>query len=296
MTSVIRLGYAAVNTRLPSANRTFRLSRYTEERMLETAASNVDALEAIVRWNADHGIEVFRVGSGLIPFGSHPVNRHRWQRALAERLASVGAFARERGMRLSMHPGRYTVLNALSENALQASLEDLSYHTTVLELLGGEPDWRIVLHCGGAYGDKTCALSRLEQRYGALPGRVRRRLAFENDETVCTASDVLRLCARVGAPAVFDVFHHAVNPSMPDKTVREVVEAFSSTWPAEERQKIHYSDQQAGKPPGAHSEHVDVEAFARLHDDLAGLELDVVLEVKDKEQSVLDVVGRVGIR
>lgn len=292
---MIRLGYAASNTRLPSPNRTFRLSRFNEELMLATASSNVDALERILRFNDAHGIRAFRVGSGLIPFGSHPVNRGRWQRALRPRLEEVGNLARGTGMRLSVHPGQHTVLNAFTDSVLQAAVEDLNYHATLLELLGGEPDWRIVLHCGGAYGDKTCALSRLEQRFGDLPERVRGRLAFENDETVCTAEDVLHFCARVGAPAVFDVFHHRVNPSMPQRSLREIVEAFSSTWPAEERQEIHYSDQHPGKPPGAHSEHIDVEAFARAYDALHGLELDVILEAKDKERSVLAAGARVGV-
>ena len=291
---MVRIGYAAINTRLPSPNRTFRLSRYSDELMIETASTNVEALASIVRWNVENGIGLFRVGSGLIPFGSHPVNRHRWQRVLGERLAEIGAMAREGGMRLSMHPGQYTVLNALRENVLAASVEDLNYHATVLELLGGEPDWRIILHCGGAYGNKTAALSRLEQRYGQLPERLRMRLAFENDETVATAEDVLHFCARIGAPAVLDVFHHAINPSMPGKDIRGLIEAFSSTWPAEERQKIHYSDQHPHKPRGAHAEHVDENAFGSLYERIADLDLDVMLEVKDKENSVLAVRERIG--
>ena len=65
----LRVGYACVNTRLPSSARTLRLANVTPERLRELIASNLDALEAILRWNEAHGISVFRLTSNLIPFG-----------------------------------------------------------------------------------------------------------------------------------------------------------------------------------------------------------------------------------
>ena len=44
----------------------------------------------------------------------------------------------------------------------------------------------------------------------------------------------------------------------------------------------------ARKSPGAHSVTVDVEAFRRFYESIAGLALDVMLEVKDKQRSVLN--------
>ena len=211
------IGYAALNTRLPSPNHTFRLSRYSEELMLETATANVEALAAIVRWNAENGIEVFRVGSGLIPFGSHPINRHRWQRVLGDRLADIGATARANTDAALHAPGPvHRAERAARKRACRLRRgPQLPCHRA------GAPRWRAGLAHRAAlrrrYGDKTAALSRLEQRYGQLPERLRMRLAFENDENVCNAEDVLHFCARVGAPAVLDVFHHAVHPSMPGK-------------------------------------------------------------------------------
>ena len=51
--------------------------------------------------------------------------------------------------------------------------------------------------------------------------------------------------------------------------------------------KLHYSDQWPGKPPRAHAATVDVEAFRRFYERIADFALDIMLEVKDKEQSVL---------
>lgn len=66
----LRVGYACVNTQLPSASRTLRMANVTAERLRDLIGADLDALEAIVHWNQAHGIEVFRLTSNLIPFGS----------------------------------------------------------------------------------------------------------------------------------------------------------------------------------------------------------------------------------
>ena len=74
----VRLGYACVNTQLPSSARTARVANATPERLRELIAANLDALEAILRWNAEHDIAVFRLTSNLIPLASHPANSLAW--------------------------------------------------------------------------------------------------------------------------------------------------------------------------------------------------------------------------
>ena len=73
---------------------------------------------------------------------------------------------------------------------------------------------------------------------------------------------------------------------MPGMSTREVVEAFAPTW-AGDRQKIHYSSQEPGKAPGSHSSHVDIGAFGVFYETVSDLDLDIMLEVKDKQASVL---------
>jgi len=83
-----------------------RLANATPERIREVTAINLDALEAILRWNLDNGIEVFRISSNTIPFGSHPVNTVRWWEEFGPRLAELGRLMH--GMSISTHPGQYT--------------------------------------------------------------------------------------------------------------------------------------------------------------------------------------------
>ncbi len=110
---------------------------------------------------------------------------------------------------------------------------------------------------------------------------------LENDERWPLAL-VLDLAGRLGVPVVFDAFHHALAPSPSRLGVRAAVHAASESWqPHDGRQEVHFSTQEPGKRPGAHAATIELHAFARFLDEVGDLLLDCVLEVKDKEQSVL---------
>lgn len=287
---MIRIGYACINTLLPSAGRTFRIANYSEQRMLETASSNLHALMDILRWNVKHGIALFRITSDLVPYGSHPINSGGWKMVLQWDLSAIGGFIIENGMRVSMHPGQYTVLNSPNRSYCRDALRDLDYHNSVLALMGLDAGHKIVIHGGGAYGNKPESTRRLIDRLQNLHAGIRERLALENDEKVYNAEEVLSVCKRTGLPAVFDAFHHDVLPSFADRQIREIVSMCGETWESE-RQKVHYSNQDPTKLKGAHSESIDGERFREFYRDIKGLELDVMLETKDKQESVLKLRG-----
>jgi UV DNA damage endonuclease len=50
---------------------------------------------------------------------------------------------------------------------------------------------------------------------------------------------------------------------------------------------VDYSSQQEGKRPGAHAEHIGIVDFKRFLKETRPLDLDIMLEIKDKETSAL---------
>ena len=271
----LRLGYACVNTQLPSAARTVRLANATAERLRALIAGNLDALEGILRWNMKHDIEVFRITSDLIPFGSHAVNDLVWWEEFADRLDRIGAL----GGRLSTHPGQYTVLSSASPEVVANAVAELEYHDRLLSAFGLDSSHKTVLHVG--------APGRFRAGFEQLSEGARSRLVLENDERV-PLEGVLKLAEQVGVPVVFDIFHHRLAPSFPGLSVRELVLRSAETWRGSDgRQKIHFSTQAPGKRPGAHADTIDLDAFRELVAEVGDLPLDCMLEVKDKEQSVL---------
>lgn len=284
---MIHIGYVGINTTLPSPNKTFRLSGYSDERMIEVAHSNIQALKRILEWNKEQGISIFRLTSQLIPLGSHTANRGIWKIQLADELMEIGEYVKKNAMKLSMHPGQYTVINALNEVYYQNAVRDLQYHADLFDLMGLDSKNRFVVHGGGAYGDKIASLRRLRERIRQLPPAIYSRLMLENDDVIYNAEEILQVCIDTEIPAVLDTFHHEVLPSMQNKNIRDIVLAYKKSWPSDERQKIQYSNQDPNKSKGAHSPSIDVNAFKAFYEQVKDLELDIILEVKDKEQSVL---------
>jgi UV DNA damage endonuclease len=285
--SGLRAGYACVNTQLPSPARTARLSNVTRDRLVELIDGNLEALETILRWNQAHGIHVFRLSSNVIPFASHPANDLPWWDVFEPRLALLGSLIRSAGMRVSTHPGQYIVLSSTREDVVAAALAELEYHDRLLTALGLGPSHKIVLHPGSGASEPDEAYERFASAYARLSPGPASRLVLENDER-WPLETTLGWGRELGLPVVFDTFHHELAPSLEGLGVRELVLLAGETWrDGDGRQEIHFSTQATGKRPGAHAERVDLEAFAELVDEVGDLPLDCILEVKDKERSVL---------
>jgi len=248
-----------------------RLANATPQRLREVTALNLDALDAILRWNVEHDIAVFRVSSNTIPFGSHPVNTVRWWDEFAERLDEIGRLMD--GMAISTHPGQYTVLGSARPEVVAASLSELEYQALLLRSFGLDASHKLVVHLSGTAERFLAAVERLSDD-------ARARLVVENDER-WSLEEVLAL----GLPVVFDVFHHRLRPSLVELQLRDAVLLAGETWTT--RQEVHFSTQDPGKRPGAHSATLDRAAFAEFVDAVGDLPLDCVLEVKDKERSAL---------
>ena len=287
----MRLGYACVNTQLPSSARTLRLANATPERLRGLIAENLDALAAILRWNAEHGIEVFRLTSNLIPFASHPVNRLAWWHEFSSQLDALAALVASTDARLSTHPGQYTVLSSAQPAVVDAAVAELEYHDRLLTALGLDRSHKIVLHVGSGPGDAEAVEARFAAACDRLSDGARARLVLENDER-WPLDLALELAAPLALPVVFDAFHHTLAPSAQELSARDAVLAAAETWArGDGRQEVHFSTQADGKRPGAHAETLDPDAFAAFVDEVGDLPLDCVLEVKDKEQSVLRADG-----
>ena len=179
----LHVGYACVHTQLPSASRTMRLANATPERLREVTELNLDALETILRWNLEQGIQVFRLSSNTIPFGSHPVNELRWWNEFARRLDEIGALME--GMSISTHPGQYTVLGSARPEVVDASLAELEYQARLLMSFGLDQSHKMVIHLSGTVERFLAAAERLSPD-------ARGRLVVENDER-WSLGDVLPL-------------------------------------------------------------------------------------------------------
>lgn len=283
----MRIGYPCINLSLDCRpSRTFRLANLSWERLQETVAGNLACLERILRWNAEKGLLFFRITSDLIPLASHPANEFPWDEVFAQDFARIGEFIRATGMRISMHPGQYTLLNSPRPEVVAAAHRDLNYHARVLDLLGLDQTAKIQIHIGGLYGNKQAALERFVQEVERLAPAVRMRLVVENDERFFTVDDCLWVSRKTGLPVLFDAFHWEIHPG--GRTLSEALAAAQATWEPEDGPlMVDYSSPLAGVRLGSHAYALDEAHFRRFLEESRPYDFDLMLEVKNKERSAL---------
>ena len=283
---MIRFGYAAQNLSIPATtNRTTRLAGLSDaEKVRALVCENIRSLRTIVEWNAAHGVGLFRIGQSLIPFASHPTFPYDWVRVHGAELRAAGDRARSLGIRLSMHPGQYIQPASPNPAVVEASLAELRYCAELFDLLGS-PDGVIVLHMGGAYGDRPATSARL---WDVLRGEATllRYLALENDERIWTVPEVAETAGKLGVPVIADTLHHALNPG--GIAIDEAVERSVASWQVRgDRPKVHLSSQDPAKQAGAHAFSIDADDLARLLAVLGDRDVDVMIEAKGKEQALI---------
>ena len=205
----MRLGYPCINRTLEcKASSTFRLSSYSKERLKSTVENNLDCLMEILKFNRENGLMFFRISSDTVPFASHPVCDFDWTKHFEEKLRRIGSFIKENNFRISMHPNQFILLISPKDDVTERSIAELRYHTDLLKAMDLDLTARIQLHIGGKYGDKERAIDRFVERYENLPQKIRKRIVIENDDSLYSLKDCLKVNEKCSAPILFDSFHH----------------------------------------------------------------------------------------
>lgn len=259
----------------------------SKEQLELVIENNLESLEKIIEYNRSRDIHMFRISSDIIPFGNKYLDLLDWRKVYKNRLLEIGEKINRYKIRVSMHPGQYTVLNSKDEKVVKNAVIDLEYHTDFLDGLGVDKTNKIILHVGGVYGDKDLAMDRFIKEYNLLNQKVKDRLIIENDHVSYNIDDILYINSAVGVPLVFDNLHNEILPGKSGLKEFEIIEIFRKTWKSKDgKQKIHYSQQSKVKSKGSHSKTIDLEKFKAFYDNIVS-EVDIMLEVKDKDLSAV---------
>ena len=156
MNQDVRIGYACLNPDISQGFKTCRFDNLTNDKWIELIEWNLATLEEMITYTVDHGIGLLRLSSDLIPFATKPKEGVDldWKEYFESTFNRIKDKVQSTQLRISMHPGQYTVLNSMDMNVVQRAIDDLEYHSELLELLGGNQTNKIIIHIGGVYGDK----------------------------------------------------------------------------------------------------------------------------------------------
>lgn len=289
----MRIGYACKVIGVKGTDfKSCTLKNAGSDKLAELIEHNIRSLSNIVDYNIKNQIKLFRISSDLIPFGSCEVNNIKWWEAYSEELNSIGEKIKKSGMRVSVHPGQYTILNSNNSDVVLKAVKDLEYHARILDSLGVNSEHKVVLHIGGAYDNKEASIKRFIDNYKFLPDNIKKRLVIENDDKIYNIEEVLNIGLRTNIPVIFDNLHNEINP--PEEKMSEAywIEQCRATWKKEDgNQKIHYSEQAGDKKTGSHSASVTISKFLSFIDRINRHDIDIMLEVKDKNLSCIKCIN-----
>jgi len=186
------------------------------DRLTEIVSHNLDTLDSQLRFIA--GLppleRMFRILSGIFPGYSHadvtPFYDADLRAMIETRLAAAGSFARENGIRLSMHPGHHTILATTRPEALANAITDLMEHVAIMEMLGYGGGW----HPEGAHvnihgGSGSLGIEAVRAGLSQLPAPARDLVTIENDEMSFGLDDLLEVAD--GVAIVVDFHHHWIH-------------------------------------------------------------------------------------
>lgn len=286
----MKIGYACLTVGVPDTQlKTTRKANASPERLMELIEHNLKAVDKMLDYNIRNGIRMYRISSDIIPFGSDAeTNQLDWVRLFSEQFEKLSEKIHAYDIRVSMHPGQYTVLNSPDSGVVERAIADLDYHAAFLDALEVDESHKIILHVGGIYGDKEAAKDRFAANYEKLSPAVKKGLIIENDDRLYTIEDVLEVSRQTCAPVVYDNLHNACNPSDPGVNDGEWIRRAQETWSEEEGpMKIHYSQQRENARLGAHTSTIYIQPFMDFYEEVAPLGVDIMLEVKDKNLSAV---------
>ena len=121
---------------------------------------------------------------------------------------------------------------------------------------------------------------------------VKQRLVIENDDKSYNINDVLEIGTKLKVPVIFDNLHNKINFYDKEKSDIYWINQCKRTWKEKDGfQKIHYSQQNPLKKTGSHSNTIKINEFINFYETLEREDIDIMLEVKDKNLSAVKCIN-----
>lgn len=297
-----RLGYACINDELNSRKNRISSTRGMQKktfikegtaRVSKISLQNLKDLKKIIQWNANNGVHLFRIGSGLFPWKSEwewtdfDMTEHRVI------LQEIGKLAKATNQRLTFHPGPFNKLCSFEKRIRNNTTAELEMHDDIFNLMGFDPSFEntINIHLGAAYGDKKATAKNWVKNYKSyLSYSLRERLTIENDDkgALYTTEDLYYLVYQeCGVPIMFDFHHEALNPSK-NWGLMKAVEMAISTWPDDITPLFHWSESRRDEmrdPTIREAAHSDY-TYGPLPAFQTSRPIDLMIEAKKKEKNL----------
>ena len=214
-----------------------------EQRLWDIMVHNIAAYKRLIEYvgGLPDELRMVRLGSDCLPVYTQHQWSYYWKLpaviSYCEReFARVGEQARLLDVRLSMHPGQFTVLASDSPDIVDRSIEEFEYHTDVIRWMGyGRQfqDFKCNVHISGRQGP-----AGIKDALKRLSPEARNCITIENDENKWGLEHSLELADDLAL--VLDIHHHWCREgeyiSATDDRFKRIIDSWRGVRPT-----IHYS-------------------------------------------------------
>jgi UV DNA damage endonuclease len=184
-----------------------------EQKLWDLMVQNIEATRLLIEkvGTLDEKLRMVRISSDLLPVYTHPDWSYFWQRLDVRNycesgFSTIGNIARDRNVRLSFHPGQFTVLASDRPDVVERSIEEFEYHVDMVRWMGyGRTfqDFKVNVHISGRQGP-----AGIKRVLPQLSPEARNTITIENDEMSWGIDASLELEKDVAL--VLDIHHHWV--------------------------------------------------------------------------------------
>ena len=214
-----------------------------EERLLDIVTHNMQSAYNLVEYVSTLPAErrMVRLGSNQIPMATEPNWRYVFEdptvvKELEKGFGKIGDLARAEDVRLSFHPGQFTVLASDKPDVVERSIDEFEYHVNMARWMGyGKEfqDFKCNVHISGRQGAQG-----IIDILPKLSPEARNIMTIENDEMCHGLDESLKLVDHVAL--VLDIHHHWIRDEEyiqpDDDRVKRVIDSWRGVRPA-----MHYS-------------------------------------------------------
>ena len=184
-----------------------------EQKLWDLMVQNIESTRLLVERVSElpPALRMVRLSSDILPCYTHRDFAGYWMEpsvvSYAEKeFARVGAHARLHGVRLSFHPGQFTVLASDNPGIVDRSIEEFEYHANMARWMGYGAqfqDCKINIHISGRQGPEG-----VRAAYKRLSPEARNCITIENEEITHGVEHCLMLSDII--PTVLDIHHNWV--------------------------------------------------------------------------------------
>jgi UV DNA damage repair endonuclease len=214
-----------------------------EQRLWDLMVQNLEATHKLVKrvGELNENLRMVRISSDLLPAFTQDTWSYFWRKPdvasyLERHFLAIGNSARRSNVRLSFHPGQFTVLASINPGIVDRSIEEFEYHASMAAWMGfGKKfqDLKINVHISGKLGPDG-----IRQAYKRLSPEARNCITIENEENAWGLDDCLTISDII--PIVLDVHHFWIREGSyldpRDTRVAQVVDSWRGVRPT-----MHYS-------------------------------------------------------